>query len=932
MINKIYRKHFMHPFFFFITSVFVLESFTTTTSLSWSRMQPPTSLGNHTSNSKCSNKERQALLHFKSFTRYDFFGLLTTWTFDEASDCCYWSGVTCNNHSRVTSLNLAGGFVGGKISPSLLNLSYLNYLDLSDNFFNGTIPMFIGSMTQLRYLYLGWNDFTGIIPSELGNLTNLQELSLGSLSGCKIENLNWLSHLSLLDDLVMSGISLAKINNWVNVILSLKKLSALSLDGCDLSRVIHPYSYSYANSSFSSSIVTLSLTENNLDSSMYHWLSPLTSNALEILDLSGNKLDGIPKYLGNLCSLTDLLFYRNPVPINLHDFLSNLSGCTSVNLQNLEAEYSQFQGSLSDHIQIFSSLKLLQLSNNQLNGTMSEKVWQLPKLRTLDASSNFLKGSISENIVESKVLTVNLSNNSLEGVPLNAHMSDDSNVEQIDLSSCKLGPRFPKWIQSMKNLSSIDLSNNGISDKIPEEFWKTWPSRLRYLNISFNNITGMVIDMLSNFDPHWSIIALSSNNFYGHIPNVPSSLEMLDLSKNKLSGEIFFLCQIIDGSLSTLDLSHNLFTGQIPDCLWHFKELKVLSLGYNNLSGRLPASTKFLNNLEVLYLCNNNFSGKLPLFLKNLTELTFLNLGANKFSGYVPGWIGERLSGLYALILTSNKFTGTIPSQLCQLVNLQILDLSMNKLHGAIPSCLNNLTSMVQNGLVVNQNVHSFNISGAEYDDHSMIKWQGSLREFGSTLDLVKIINLSSNNLTGKIPDELTNLNKLIALDLSMNALVGEIPPNIGLMKELLILDLSRNNLSGRIPSSMSHMTFLNYLNVSYNNLSGKIPSGTQLQSFAPSSYTGNVELCGLPVSKYCPGDKELEVPPGIGDSVDDGDDDDDLRIWVYIGAVTGFAIGFWIVCIALLVKPSGRRAFFHLMDSLENWIYVKVMVLIAHP
>ncbi|XP_076948027.1 receptor-like protein EIX2 [Bidens hawaiensis] len=857
MRNQTYHKHFMHPFFFFITSVFVLESFTTTTSLSWSRMQPPTSLGNHTSNSKCSNKERQALLHFKSFTRYDFFGLLTTWTFDEANDCCYWSGVTCNNHSRVTSLDLAGGFVGGEISPSLLNLSYLNYLDLSDNSFLGTIPEFIGSMTQLRYLYLGWNDFTGIIPVELGNLTNLQELLLEDLISCTIENLDWLSRLSHLDNLVMSGTSLARVDNWVNVILSLKRLSALGLDGCDLSRVLQPYSYSYVNSSFSSSIVALSLTENNLDSSMYHWLSLLTSNALEELDVSGNKLDGIPGYLGNLCSLTSLFISGNSMPINLHDFLSNLSGCTSVTSQYLEATYSQFQGSLSDHIQNFSSLKVLQLSNNQLNGTMSEKVWQLPKLRTLDVSSNFLKGSISENIVESNILNVNLSNNSLEGAPLDAPMSNISNVEQLDLN-------------------------------------------------------------------------LSSNNFYGRIPNAPSSLEILDLSKNKLSGEIFFLCQIVDGSLSSLDLSHNLFTGQIPDCLWHFKELKVLSLGYNNLSGRLPASTKLLINLEVLYLYNNSFSGKLPFYLKNLTKLTFLNLGANEFSGYVPGWIGERLSRFYALVLTSNKFIGTIPSQLCQLAYLQILDLSMNKLHGAIPSCLNNITSMVQDGFAVNQNVHYFNFSGGEYVDHCMIKWQGSLREFGSTLDLVKIINLSSNNLTGKIPDELNDLHNLVALDLSMNALVGEIPPNIGMMKQLLILDLSRNNLSGRIPSSMSHMTLLNYLNVSYNNLSGRIPSGTQLQSFAPSSYTGNGELCGLPVSKYCPGDKELEVPPVTGESVDDGEDRDDLRIWVYIGAVTGFAIGFWIVCIALLVKPSGRRAFFHLMDSLENWVYVKVMVLIA--
>ncbi|KAJ0606087.1 putative non-specific serine/threonine protein kinase [Helianthus annuus] len=651
------------------------------------------------------------------------------------------------------------------------SMTQLRYLNLGWNDYSGTIPMFIGSMTQLRYLDLGWNDFRGTIPSELGNLTNLQELSLKSLSNCTIENLDWMSHLSQLNRLDMSGTSLGKVDNWVNVILSLKKLSNLSLNGCDLSHVMHPYSYSYVNSSFSSSIVTLDLSDNNLNSSMYHWLFPLTSNALVEFDLSRNMLDGIPKYLGNLCGLTSLLIYGNLKPIKLPDFLSSLSGCTSVTLQYLDASYSQFTGSLSDDIQNFSSLQWLDLSNNQLDGTISEKVWQLPKLQTLDVSSNFLIGAISENIEMSNISYVYLSNNSLEGVPLEAHMSNISSIEYIDLSSCKLGPRFPKWIQTMKNLWGIDLSNTQISDNIPEDFWNMWPSRLSYLNISFNNITGIVTDMLSNFDPVVSNIDLSSNNFYGHIPNAPSSLSRLDLSKNNLSGQIFFLCQIVDGSLSFLDLSHNTFTGPIPDCLWNFTDLQILSLGYNNLSGRLPTSIKFLINLEVLYLYNNNFSGKLPSSLMNFTRLTTLNLGDNTFSGHVPSWIGERLSRLYALILTSNKFIGTIPSDLCQLAYLQILDLSMNKLQGVIPSCLGNLTSMVQDESVIKENVHdlqSLNVSGGVYVDRSMIKWQGSLREFSSTLGFVKIINLSSNNLTGKIPDKLTDLHKLIALDLSM--------------------------------------------------------------------------------------------------------------------------------------------------------------------
>ncbi|KAJ0606106.1 putative leucine-rich repeat-containing, plant-type, leucine-rich repeat domain superfamily [Helianthus annuus] len=672
MGDNIFHKPFIPRVFFVVSLVLVFVWFKTTTA---------TSLSHQASNYKCIDKERHALLHFKSYIHYDPYDpeeFLSTWTREEeeaTGNCCEWYGVTCNNETgHVTALDLADGYLEGKISPSLLNLSYLNYLDLRGNYFSDTIPMFIGSMTQLRYLDLGWNAFTGTIPRELGNLTHLQVLSLKDLRECTIENLDWLFHLSQLEDLDMSSISLGKVDNWVNVILSLKKLSTLSLNGCRLSHVIHPYSYPSVSSP--SSIVRLYLGNNSLNSSMYHWLYPLTSNKLVVLDLSGNKLDGIPKYFGNLCSLTSLYFYFNLMPIKLPDFLKSLSGCTSFTLQVLYASSSQFTGSLSNDIQKFSSLAYLSLSDNQLNGSISEKVWQLPALQRLDVSSNYLKGAISEYIGNSKILAIDLSNNPLEGIRSKAYMSNLSNVEEIELSSCKLGPRFPKWIQTLKKLSSINIANTRIQTQFRRSFGTY---------------------SLSNFDSESSTLDLSSNNFYGPIKNVSSALQKLDLSRNKFNGDISFLCQIVDGSLFFLDLSHNSFTGQIPDCLWHFKKLKLLSLGYNNLSGRLPASFKYLIDLEVLSLYKNSLYGEFPLSLKSCTKLTFLELGANNFVGYVPLWIGEKLSRLYALSPTSNNFFGIIPSQLCRLANLQILDMSLNNLYGSIPSCLDNLTSMVQN-------------------------------------------------------------------------------------------------------------------------------------------------------------------------------------------------------------------------------------------
>ncbi|KAH7845183.1 hypothetical protein Vadar_016111 [Vaccinium darrowii] len=48
------------------------------------------------------------------------------------------------------------------------------------------------------------------------------------------------------------------------------------------------------------------------------------------------------------------------------------------------------------------------------------------------------------------------------------------------------------------------------------------------------------------------------------------------------------------------------------------------------------------------------------------------------------------------------------------------------------------------------------------------------------------------------------------------------------------------------------------------NNLSGKISLSTQLQSFDPSTYSGNPQLCGDPLPNKCPGEEKGAGPPFI--------------------------------------------------------------------
>lgn len=77
---------------------------------------------------------------------------------------------------------------------------------------------------------------------------------------------------------------------------------------------------------------------------------------------------------------------------------------------------------------------------------------------------------------------------------------------------------------------------------------------------------------------------------------------------------------------------------------------------------------------------------------------------------------------------------------------------------------------------------------------------------FQNFLPFAKSLDLSSNKLTGQIPEEVMSLVGLKNLNLSTNHLVGPIPPKIAEMIQLESLDLSRNQLSCTIPTGMTNL------------------------------------------------------------------------------------------------------------------------------
>ncbi|KVI03831.1 Leucine-rich repeat-containing protein [Cynara cardunculus var. scolymus] len=84
---------------------------------------------------------------------------------------------------------------------------------------------------------------------------------------------------------------------------------------------------------------------------------------------------------------------------------------------------------------------------------------------------------------------------------------------------------------------------------------------------------------------------------------------------------------------------------------------------------------------------------------------------------------------------------------------------------------------------------------------------------------------------------------------MGQNEFTGSIPEYISGFRGLRQLDLSSNNFSGLIPDDLSKLP-LDKLNLSYNNLSGVLPNFGE-SKFGSDSFEGNPSLCGPPL-KLC--------------------------------------------------------------------------------
>ncbi|KAL7084590.1 hypothetical protein ACP275_14G232000 [Erythranthe tilingii] len=739
-------------------------------------------------------------------------------------------------------------------------LSNLGFLDLSDNLFEGPIPTVTNHTTKLQYIDLSSNLLNSTIPDSFYSLKHLE--------------------------------------------------------------------YVYMNN-------------NNLQGPISFEIANLTS--LAVLDLSSNQLsENIPGGVAHLCNIQNLDLSQN----NLEgEIFGNMSDCFLASLESLDLSENQLSGNLTAQFGEFKSLKTLSLGSNNLSGEIPTNIGKLSFLETLNLTDNNLSGNLPESVGQLFNLEyLDIEDNKLEGVVSEIHFADLTKLKYLyasgnhltlkvstnwippfklqilTLGSWNFGEGaqfFPAWLETQKrHIGMLSLSNTGISGNVPAWIWK-----IGHLNLSHNHLHGNIL-VISEHAALYQCIYLSSNRFSGPLPQIPPNAFDLDLSDNSFSGELsHFLCNVTTNATYSLQLLHlqgNKLSGEIPDCWTKWSSLTYLNLGNNALSGRLPESIGFLTRLRSLNLYNNKISGRIPFSMSFCTDLVKIDLGDNDIDGGIPTWMGTSLTNLWILILRANRLSGNISSEICQLNSLQILDLSDNNFSGIVPRCVHNFTAMATKIILSGYSNRSYN--STNFRESATVSTKGTEYQYDTTLALVTNIDLSNNNLSGGIPEELTSLVELKFLNLSGNSFTGLIPQSIGDMKQLESLDLSRNSLSGEMPNSFRVMSFLNYLNVSYNHLRGKIPESTQFMGFKASSFSGNDDLCGPPLTSNC---TSSGGPLKKEDNHESGDKSSSKIEWLYVFVSLGYAVGLSVFCTTLVLKKSWREAYYEFVEEMWNKFYV---------
>ncbi|XP_041371298.1 slit homolog 2 protein-like [Gigantopelta aegis] len=397
--------------------------------------------------------------------------------------------------------------------------------------------------------------------------------------------------------------------------------------------------------------------------------------------------------------------------------------------------------------------------------------------------------------------TVNCSHKSLMFIP--PHLPASTRV--FDISGNFLGPVINGTWSYMRNVTDIDLSQNGIVRIIGCSFKGLF--KLKRLNLMGNQIRHLQEDLFSD-NTDLEVLNLSSNRLETLVEpafKYLHHLKELYLSDNYFSQLKFGVRLQVLTNVEIFDLSYNNF-GQISQDAfemiepWSTSVKRTLNLANCQITSIENGTMSTYHGLYELILSGNkdlsteNLSNILQeLERKNLKRL---DISYMDLSNIDTLFVDTQYLTLDYLNLSHNLISAVSNGTFDSIRNLNTVDISFNQLQSFSPE------------FAVFGNIKEFDIS-----HNNISRIDGSIIELLSALE---VFRASYNNFRHRSDVQISSLQHIKHLDLSFNHLDGMVLP--GSTSEMEVLNLAGNNIS--VVELLPLATKLTKFDISYNNIS----------------------------------------------------------------------------------------------------------------
>ncbi|KAM0254800.1 hypothetical protein ACHAQJ_006399 [Trichoderma viride] len=333
---------------------------------------------------------------------------------------------------------------------------------------------------------------------------------------------------------------------------------------------------------------------------------------INYVDLSGRNLVTIPISLylkaNDIISLNLSRNLSLDVP---RDFIQSCKNLRDIKFNNNEAR------KLPLSLGRAARLTYLDASNNRLEQLDHAELNALSGLLKMNLANNRLSHLPPYFGAYQSLRSLNISSNFLDEFP--PFLCDLQSLVDLDLSFNSIA-ELPEEIGQLKNLEKLLITNNHLSDGVPDSFRDL--ISLRELDIKYNYITN--IDVISEL-PKLEILYAAHNHISAFVGKF-ERIRQLKLNSNPLNK---FEIREPMPTLKTLNLSQGQLAS-IDSAFSNMPNLERLVLDKNHFVS-LPPQIGALGRLEHFSIAHNSV-GELPPQIGCLTELRVLDVRDNNIS------------------------------------------------------------------------------------------------------------------------------------------------------------------------------------------------------------------------------------------------------------------------------------------------------------